>query len=110
MLCCKYEPQYSLQNNYKLYYGMCLVTVRAVHNNSTDTVMLEKTTKHAHSLDVAIPNSHNLHSAITERLQMCTDLKEELTRLWQLKTVYIILLVVSTGGIIPNRLYGNTWQ
>ena len=33
-------------------------------------------------IDVAIPNSHCLHSAITERLQKCTDLKEELIRIW----------------------------
>jgi hypothetical protein len=69
--------------------------------------MLDSTTKHGHSIDVAIPNSHNLHSAITERLQKCTDLKEELTSMWQIKTVYIILLVLSTRGIIPNRLHDS---
>jgi len=46
MLCCKYEPQHSLEHNYKLYYGVYLLTFRTVHNNSPDTVMLDKTTKH----------------------------------------------------------------
>jgi hypothetical protein len=32
-------------------------------------------------------------------IQNYTDLKEELTRIWQLKAVYIILLVLSTTGI-----------
>jgi hypothetical protein len=63
--------------------------------------------KHANSIGVAIPNSRNLYSAITERLQKCTDLKEELTRIWQLKTAYMIVLVLSTVGIIPNRLHDS---
>ena len=34
-----------------------------------------------------------------------TDLKEELLRIWQMKTAYIIPLVLSTMGIIPNKLH-----
>jgi hypothetical protein len=70
--------------------------------------MLDKTTKHALSIAVSIPNSHNLQSDITERLRKCADLKEEFTRVWQLKTTYIILLVLSTVGIIPNRIHDST--
>ena len=40
--------------------------------------MLDKIIKEAYSIDVAIPNSHNLHSTITEKLQKYTDLKEDL--------------------------------
>jgi len=43
--------------------------------------MLDKAMKRAHSVDAAIPNSHNLQSTITERLQKCTALKEELIRI-----------------------------
>ena len=48
----------------------------------------------------------NLHSAITEKMQEYTDLKEELTRIWQLRAVYIILLVLSTMGISFQSHYG----
>jgi len=37
---------------------------------------LDKTIKEAHLIDAAIPNSNNLHSPITEKLQQQTDLKE----------------------------------
>ena len=47
ILCCKHKPQSLLENNYKLYYGRCLITVRNVHNNRADTIVLHKTTKHA---------------------------------------------------------------
>ena len=54
------------------------ITVRrTARNNVTDTVEV------AYSIDVAIPNRHNGYSTITEKLQEYTDLKEELTRIWQ---------------------------
>jgi hypothetical protein len=71
-----------------------------------DIVILDKTIKELYLTDTAIPNSHNLHSTITE-LQKYTALKEEHMRIWQLKTAYIIQLVPSTMVIIPNKLHGS---
>jgi hypothetical protein len=67
--------------------------------------MLDKTMTEAHSVDAAIPNSHNLHSTVTERFQKYTALKEELITTWQLKAAYIIPLVLPTAGVIPNRFH-----
>ena len=36
---------------------------------------------------------------------MYTNLNEELIRMWQLKTAYIVPLVLPTMGIIPNKLH-----
>jgi hypothetical protein len=78
----KYEPQSILEKSkYKLYYDMSIITDRTNHNNR-----LDKTIKEAYLIVVAIPNSHSLHSTITEKLQKYTDLKEELIRIWQLTT------------------------
>jgi hypothetical protein len=46
--------------------------------------MLDKTIKEAYSVQPAIPNSHNLYSTMTKNFQKYTDVKEELTRIWQL--------------------------
>jgi hypothetical protein len=59
--------------------------------------MLHKTIKTTYSVDIAIPNSHNLHSTITEKLQKYTDLKEKLIRTWQLTTACVIPLVKGKG-------------
>ena len=40
--------------------------------------------KEAYLRDVAISNGHNFHSA-TDKLQMCTDLKEGFRRIWKMK-------------------------
>jgi len=53
-------------------------------------------------MDVAIPNRHDGYNTITEKLQEYTDLKEELTRIWQPNAVCTVSLVLATSGIIPQ--------
>jgi hypothetical protein len=97
---CKYEPQSVLENCICKLYCDWAITV-----DSLDILILDKTKEEeAYTIDVAVRNSHNLHSTFTKKPLKCTDLKEELIRIWQLKAVYIILLVLSTVGIIPNKL------
>jgi hypothetical protein len=67
--------------------------------------VLDKTIKESYSVSVTIPNSHNLHSTITEKLQKYRDLKEELVRMWQLTTANMMSLVPSKMGMFPNKLY-----
>ena len=82
-----------------------IITVWTFHNNRPDIFILDKSIKEAYVIDVAIPNSHNLCSTMTRKLQQCTVLKEELIRKWQLKTACVIPLVLPTKGIIPNKLH-----
>jgi hypothetical protein len=53
---------------------------------------------------VAIRNIYNLHCTITEKLQKYTDLTEELVRISQLKTAYIITLILSTLGYNAKQI------
>jgi hypothetical protein len=66
---------------YELYYNRSIRTDQTVHNNRPDRVMLDKTTKEAYLIALTMPKSHNLYSIITEKLQKCEGLKEELTRI-----------------------------
>jgi integrase len=93
----KNEPQSVIENS--LYHD------RTTHNNRPDIVLLHKTIKEEYLIYAAIPNSHNLHSTFTDKLQNYTDLIEELTNHSELQTTYIIALVLSTSGVIPNELH-----
>jgi hypothetical protein len=64
--------------------------------------MLDRTMKEVYLIVVAIANSHNLCSAISEKLQKCTDVKEALTIIWQLNSLYVVPLVLSTMDIVPK--------
>jgi hypothetical protein len=107
----EYEPQSVLQkSNYELYCIRSKITDRTVHNDKPHTFMLDTTIKKPYLIDTAIPNSHSLHSTIIEKLHKYTDLTEELKRMWQLQKPYTVPPVLSTVGIIPNKLYKSPTQ
>jgi len=68
--------------------------------------MFDKTTKEAYLTDVAILNTHNLHSSSTEKLQKRADPKE-LTRIRQMNPVYTVPLASPTVVIIQNKLHDS---
>jgi hypothetical protein len=106
MLHYKHESQLVVDNSiYELYYDRSIVTHQPIHNNRLAIVILDKAIKDVYLIAVAIPHSHNLHSTIIKKLQKYTDLEEELTTIWQLKAAYTIPLVLSTPGIISNKLH-----
>jgi hypothetical protein len=90
---------------YKLYYDMSKITDRTLQNIRLDIVILNKTIKEECLIDTTISNSHNLHSTNTKKLQKYTALKEGHIRIRQPQTAYIIPPVLSTMGIIPNKLH-----
>jgi hypothetical protein len=53
-------------------------------------VILDKTIKEAYLIYAAIPSSHRLHSTVTKKLRKYADFKEELIRIWKLKTACIV--------------------
>jgi len=63
---------------------------RIVHNNRPDIVTPDKTIKDEYVIDAEVPNSHNLYNTIIDKPQKYTDLKEELTRIWQLRAVFTV--------------------
>jgi hypothetical protein len=69
--------------------------------------MLNKTIKEAYFTDVRIPNSRNLCSTITKKLQEYTNLREELTKIWQLNALYSTIILLSIEGIIKKNLHDS---
>lgn len=65
-------------SNYKLYCDRSILIDRTLHTRRPDIVIIDKTIKEAYLIYVAVPSSHQLHSAIIEKLQKYTDLKEEI--------------------------------
>ena len=84
-----------------------IITESTVHFNRPDIVMVDDTMKETSLIDMANPSSHNLHSTMARKPQNFADLKEELIRMCQLKTTYIIPPVLSTASIALNKLHDS---
>jgi len=106
----KQESQSVFENcSYKLYYDWSTTTDQTVHSNRPDRVMLDNTIKevYLYLFDVSVSNGHNLCSTFSEREAPYTDIKEELTRIWQMDLVYIVPLVsyiVPLASYCPQRI------
>ncbi|CAK1582520.1 unnamed protein product [Parnassius mnemosyne] len=102
----KYTPHTVLENpTHKLYYDRAILTYRTIHYNRPDITLHDKVSKITYLIDIAIPNTHNLQKTIGEKISKYAELKEEVTRIWRQNKVYIVPIVVSTTGVIPNHLH-----
>ena len=91
--------------NFWLVQTYLLVQFRFV--SSANYMSKCKKYKEAYLIGVAIPNSHDLHNSITKKLQKYTYFKVELIRIWQLRMSCKIPLVLSTTGVIANKLHNR---
>ncbi|KAJ0173906.1 hypothetical protein K1T71_010052 [Dendrolimus kikuchii] len=102
----KYKPETVLENSTtKLYFDRAILTDRTIHYNRPDITLINKTTKTGYLIDIAIPNTHNIQTTISEKLTKYTELKDEITRLWHLQNVTIIPVVLSSTGVIPKLIH-----
>jgi hypothetical protein len=105
----KCELRSVLQNaRYALCHDRPIITDRTVRNCRLDRVTLDKAIKQVHSIDVAMPNSHSLHSTLTEKLENYKALQEEPSRVWQLSAVCTVqchsaTVHSATTGINPEQ-------
>lgn len=102
----KYTPESVIENeSYKLYFDRAILTDKTVPYNRPDITLVDKLNNTATIIDIAIPNSHNLHNTFTEKLVKYQDLKDEIMRMWKIKTVTIVPIVISTTGVVPKNLH-----
>ncbi|KAL0860138.1 hypothetical protein ABMA27_010445 [Loxostege sticticalis] len=102
----KYVPEPVIENNnYRLYFDRAILTDKTTHFNRPDITVHDKKNHTALIIDIAIPNSHNLQSTISDKLSKYTDLRDEIKRMWRLSEVTIVPIVISTTGIIPKQLH-----
>ena len=80
------------QRSDELYYDKSITIDRTVHKNRPDIFTPDKTIKDVYA---EVPNSRNLYSTFIDKPQKHTDLKEELTRIWQPSAVCTVQSVLS---------------
>lgn len=100
-----YTPQTVLENDtHKMYFDRAILTDKTIHYNRPDITLQDKIRKITYLIDIAVPNTHNLQKTISEKINKYSELKDEVTRIWRQNKVYIIPIVLSTTGVIPNNL------
>jgi hypothetical protein len=75
-------------DNFKLYFDRTVLTDIHIKHNRPDIIILNEQQKQAYLLDIAVPNSHNKHRHITQKLMW-------LRNLWCLEKISILPLTIS---------------
>ncbi|KAI5747578.1 hypothetical protein M8J77_016195 [Diaphorina citri] len=102
----KYKPV--VQKDHLVYYDRSIITDRTIACNKPDIVVKDRNKKEAYIIDIAVPNTHNLMSTITEKRRKYTDLAEEVMNLWNMNKVTVIPIVLSASGVIPPIVLSAT--
>ncbi|XP_064072076.1 uncharacterized protein LOC113393371 [Vanessa tameamea] len=101
----KYKPDTILENNrYRIYWDRTIITDKTIHFNRPDITLHDKIKKNVYLIDIAIPNTHNIQSTISEKLSKYQDLAIELKRQWRADTIHIVPIVISSTGVVPKSL------
>jgi len=65
---------------------------------------MNKKTKHTFLIDIAVPNTHNLTKTITDKQNKYQELANDICSMWKQKAAQVILIVISTTGLILASL------
>ena len=72
--------------------------------NGPDITFMNKKTKNAFLIDIAVPNTHNHAKRITDKQNKYQELANEICAMWKQNAAQVIPIVVSTMGVIPKSL------
>ena len=66
-------------------------------------MIIEKRTKDVKIIDIAITGDKRVKDKETEKLEKYQMLKEEVRRLWKMKTVTVLPIVIGALGAVSQR-------
>ena len=90
----------------KILWNFAIQTDHQINHNRPDIVLIDKTTKDALLIDVAIPSDYNISRKRLEKLRNYTDLAVELKTIWNLNQVKIVPIIIGATGVIHKNLEG----
>lgn len=90
--------------DYKLLWDFDIKCDRMITERRPDLVVVKKRSREAFLIDVAVPGDSRVTSKEVEKMTKYQDLAVEVQRLWELRKVRVVPIVIGTLGAIPAAL------
>ena len=101
----EHKAEKVLENDdYKLLWDLDLKTDKVISARRPDLVIVKKKAREAIVIDVAIPGDTRIVAKELEKKLKYQDLAIELQRLWELRKVSVVPVVIGALGAIPPEL------
>ena len=84
----------------KILWNFVIQCDRQLIGRKPDIVVVDKSQKEARIIDVAIPGNARVIEKEQEKVDKYQPLKDEITRLWNMKKVEIIPIIVGALGTV----------
>lgn len=91
-------------DDYKLLWDMDIKTDKVIKERRPDIIIVKKRSREAFLIDVAVPGDTRIKEKEIEKVTKYQDLAVELQRLWELRKVKVIPIVIGALGAIPSAL------
>ena len=83
----------------KILWDFYIQTDKHVLANQPDIVVVDKKTKTATIIDIAVPNDSNIANKEKEKIEKYQPLREELERCWKVQATVIPVVVGALGAV-----------
>ena len=93
-------------DNVKLIWDINIQCDNAIEVRRPDLILVDKKAESCVIIDVAIPSDCRIHEKETEKIEKYQNSKRELKRLWSLKKVEVVPVVVGALGCISKGFSG----
>lgn len=99
-----HKPTATMENEeVKLLWDVNIQTDNTISARRPDIILVEKKSKKCLIIDIAVPVDKNVTVKENEKIDKYDDLKWELTRLWHLKKVEIVPIVIGALGAMSKH-------
>ena len=92
--------------DYKIFWDFMIQCDRLIEARKPDVVLIDKRTKGVKIIDIAIPGDKRVKDKEIEKLEKYQMLKEEVQRLWKMKSVTVLPVVIGALGAVSQRFAG----
>jgi hypothetical protein len=105
----KYTPTTILLNdNIKLYWDRTILTDRSIPHHRPDITRWDKKQRQVYLIDFAVVKNNNLQFTYNTKMKKYMEIAAEMIKeQWQVRSVTIIPIIISTMGVIPITLRQN---
>ena len=92
----------SENENFKILWDVNIQCDRIIEARRPDILVLNKTERTAQLIDIAVPGDSRVKEKEGEKVEKYQMLKDEISRLWRLRKVIVIPVVVGALGLISK--------
>ena len=99
-----HKPDGVLENDeFKILWDINIQCDRIIEARRPDIIFIDKKEKFCKIIDIAIPGDSRVNEKEREKMEKYQLLKDELVRLWDLKKVNVIPVVIGALGLVSSK-------